>query len=171
MDSLIFYWVLTLIVLIVLIILTDVGTASIITTFIMVMKFMTQQYSDDNVCSRRNKFSGFETEKKTVFTIPEKTSTSFKKEKTLPVLKPEVILENAELLEDVLYPKMFSADDKIFDASVNSGYKNKKALEIRSHWNNNNWKKYYDHELGIHENRSEWWGDDDFELSKKHVVI
>jgi len=115
--------------------------------------------------SKRNRFSGFEPEEKTESITP-------KKEKKLPVLKPEVILENAELLEDVLYPKMFSADDKIFNASIVSGYKEKKAKEIRSHWNNNNWKKYYDYELGIHkqENR-DWWADDDFELSKKHVVI
>ena len=126
---------------------------------------MTQQYSDDNMYSRRNRFSGFETEGKTERVQPDK-------EKKLPVLKPEVILENAELLDDVLYPKMFSADDKIFDASVNSGYKEKKAKEIRSHWNNNNWKKYFDYEFGIHqqENR-DWWSNDDFELSKKHVVI
>jgi hypothetical protein len=150
--------------------LTDVGTASVITSFIMIIKFMTQQYSDDNMYSQRN-ISGLETDEKIGSITPNKVSASFKKEKKLPVLKPEVILENAELLDDVLYPKMFSADDKIFDASVNSGYKNKKALEIRSHWNNDNWKKYYDYELGIHENRSEWWGDDDFELSKKHVVI
>jgi hypothetical protein len=171
MDSLIFYWVLTLVVLLVLVMLTDVGTASIITAFIMIIKFMTQQYSDDNMYSQSNSFSGFETKGKTESPPPNKASAPPKKEKELPVLKPEVILENAELLEDVLYPKMFSADDKIFDASVNSGYKEKKAKEIRSHWNNNNWKKYHDYEFGIHENRSEWWGDDDFELSKKHVVI
>ena len=165
MNPLIFYWVLTLVVLLVLIMLTDVGTASIITAFIMVIKFMTQQYSNDNMYSQKNKFSGFEIEGKT-------ESAPLKKEKKMPVLKPEVILENAELLEDVLYPKMFSADDKIFNASVVSGYKEKKAKEIRSHWNNNNWKKYYDYEFGIHqqENR-DWWANDDFELSKKHVVI
>lgn len=164
MDSLIFYWVLTLVVLLVLVMLTDVGTASIITAFIMVIKFMTQPYSDNNMYSR----SGFETEKKTGSLPVKKTSAP----KKLPVLKPEIIIENAELLEDVLYPKMHSADDKIFNASVVSGYKNKKAKEIRSHWNNNNWKRFYDYELGIHqqENR-DWWADDDFELSKKHVVI
>ena len=133
---------------------------------------MTQQYNDNNMYSQRNRLSGFETEGKTESAPPNKASAPPNKEEELPVLKPEVILENEELLDDVLYPKMFSADDKIFDASVNSGYKEKKAKEIRSHWNNNNWKKYYDYELGIHqqENR-DWWADDDFELSKKHVVI
>ena len=38
-------------------------------------------------------------------------------------------------------PKKYSADDRIFDASVISGYKEKKAKEIRSHINNNNVKK------------------------------
>lgn len=167
MDSLIFYWVLTLVVLLSLVILTDTGTASIITAFIMIIKFMTQSYSDKNMHSRTN-VVGFETEKKTVSPVGKKIVPP----QILPVLKPEVILENAELLEDVLNPKMYSADDKIFNASVVSGYKEKKAKEIRSHLNNNNWKKYYDYELGIHqqENR-DWWADDDFELSKKHVVI
>jgi hypothetical protein len=50
--------------------------------------------------------------------------------------------------------------------------KDKKAKEIRSHWNNNNWKRYYDHELGTHESENrDWWSNDDFELAKKHVVI
>lgn len=176
MDSLIFYWELTLIVLVVLIMLTDVGTASIITTFMVVIKYIMQPYSKKNMFSTR---SCFENEKKGVITTASvnqstgpKVKTSASVSKKLPVLKPEVMVENAELLEDVLHPSLYSADDKIFNASVVSGYKEKKAKEIRSHWNNNNWKKYYDYEMGVHEEENrDWWTDDDFELSKKHVVI
>jgi hypothetical protein len=77
---------------------------------------------------------------------------------------------NEKTLDNILTPDVFTADDKLADMSMHSGRKNKKATEIRSHWNNNNWKKYYDYELGIHENR-EWWTDNDHELSKKHVLI
>ena len=173
MDSLIFYWVLTLIVLVVLIMLTDVGTASVVTAFIMIIKFMSQPYSRQNMWSHR---SGFDQPKKTNPSPKKKTATQVALEPTppkeLPVLKPEVIISNAEMLEDVLYPTEYTADDKIFNASVVSGYKEMKAKEIRSHWNNNNWKKYYDYEMGVHEEENrEWWTDDDFELSKKHVVI
>lgn len=166
MDSLIFYWVLTLVVLIILIIITDVGTASIITAFIIIIKFMVQSYSDKNMFTEKCKISIFESPVETK-QVPVKSE-----KKTLPILKPEVMLENAKLLEEVLYPEQYSADDKIFNASVVSGYKEKKAKEIRSHWNNNNWKKFYDYEMGVHEQENrDWWHDDDYELSKKHVVI
>lgn len=158
-------------VLLILAMMTDIGTASIITAFIIVVKFMTQSYKDRNA----HEYCGveaFETEKEDAPSAPAEELEKKQPSETQPVLKPEVILENAEMLDDILYPKSYSADDKIFNASVVSGYKEKKAKEIRSHWNNNNWKRYYDYELGAHarENR-DWWTDDDFELSKKHVVI
>jgi hypothetical protein len=172
MEPLIFYWVLTLVVLLVLTMLTDVGTASIITTFIVLMKFMTQK--NDNSAKTVSNIEGFESEnttqptQKNVDTI--KTGGALTRKKVLPKLKPEVMLENSKILDDILYPTTYNADDRIFNASVISGYKNKKAIEIRSHLNNNNWKKYFDKEFGEHENRI-WWENDDFELSKKHVVI
>ena len=70
MDSLIFYWVLTLIVLIILIMLTDVGTASIITAFIMIMKFISQPYRGQNMRSTR---SGFDQPKKQEISPKKKT--------------------------------------------------------------------------------------------------
>jgi hypothetical protein len=165
MEPLFLYWVLTLVVLLILMMLTDVGTASIITTFIMVMKFMNQPHKDKNIYGRHP--DGFETEPE-----PEqKTKTAHITPHTeLPILKSDIILENTEMVDDIFNPKTHSADDRIFDASIISGYKEKKAKEIRSHWNNNNTRKYFDYEMGIHENR-EWWTDDDFELSKRHVVI
>lgn len=88
------------------------------------------------------------------------------------VLKNDVLRHNAEMLNRVLNPKEYSADDKIFEQSRISALKPKKSLNIRSHWNNNNWKKYFDYELNIHQNENrDWWTDDDFELSKKHIVI
>lgn len=152
MDSLVFYWVLTLIVLIILTMITDIGTASIVTMFIMVIKFISQS------ADKRPYVSGFEQ--------PTKVNTK------TPKLTPEILKANKDMLDDVLHPEQFSADDKIFDASVVSGLKNKKAKEIRSHWNSshNQWKKYYDLELGAHESRR-WWEDDEEELARKHVVI
>jgi hypothetical protein len=86
------------------------------------------------------------------------------------ILKPKVLSDNMAALDQVLSPESYTADDRIFSTSVNSGYKNKKALDIRANWNNNGLKKYYDKELGDHESRI-WWEDDDLELRKKHVII
>jgi hypothetical protein len=87
-------------------------------------------------------------------------------------LKESVKEENKNKIEHVLDPECGSADDLIFDSSIASGQRNKKSLDIRSKWNssNNQWKKYYDQELGEHESRI-WWEDDEEELSRKHVVI
>jgi hypothetical protein len=169
MDSLIFYWVLTLVVLLVLTMLTNIGTASIITAFIMIIKFMVQIYDNKNISEGTHQTDNIllKTEQKIQKPLQPVDNAPHKK---LPTLKPDVILENIEMIDDILYPKLYSADDRIYDASVISGHKEKKAKEIRSHWNNNNVRKYYDYELGIHANR-EWWGDDDFELSKRHVAI
>ena len=88
-------------------------------------------------------------------------------------LKPKVVEENKQLINDVMDEKFHTADDRIFNASIVSGYKDKIAKENRSHWNNNNWKKYYDYELGIHQQSNrDWWTNDDYELSRAgHVVI
>lgn len=88
-------------------------------------------------------------------------------------LKPQVIEENKHLLNDVLQEKSYTADDRIFNASILSGFKDKIAKENRSKWNNDNWKKYYDYELGTHDQSNrDWWTNDDFELTRAgHVVI
>jgi hypothetical protein len=171
MEPLIFYWVLTLVVLLVLTMLTDVGTASIITTFIILIKFITQKHDNTaEIVSNTESFADTNVphiQKNKEIPKAGGTSTHVR---TLPKLKPSVMLENSKILDDILYPTDYNSDDRIFNASVISGYKNKKAIEIRSHLNNNNWKKYFDKELGEQENRI-WWEQDDFELSKKHVVI
>lgn len=78
--------------------------------------------------------------------------------------------ENAKTVEAVMNPKEQSMDDKLFDASIANGYREKKAKEIRSHFNNNNWKKYFVEEFDNHANR-DWWGDDEYEIGKKHVLV
>lgn len=190
MESLLLYWVLTLIVVIILTLISDVGTATLITSLLIVGVYLAQECSDIG----RQEFvpqshvSGFEAP-------PLLDSPTYNYDMTpddninrpvfpieamdppqvgaiLSDLPPDVLAHNEDMLNDVLSPPEFSADDKIFDASVVAGYKAKKSVDIRSHWNNNNWKKYYDYELGIHADTSrEWWQDDDEELARKHVVI
>jgi hypothetical protein len=188
MDPLIFYWVITLIVLIVLIIITDVGTATFATMILIVIKFMVQPYQKH---TRPHRCSGFEEGNDSADSnetsgntgsLPKQASVKLAKPKQASVkpakpkpnksLPQDVLDENEKMLDGILNPKSSSMDDKIFDASITSGLKAKKSKDIRAHWNNSNWKKYYDYELGIHEQENrDWWADDDFELSKKHVVI
>jgi hypothetical protein len=179
MDSLIFHWVFTLIILVVLLLLTDIGIASVVTMFIVVLKFMSQSYT-----RKTNMFSNFTTDQLDEGNIPEikklpdeKTPVNYKsvqkpKKSVNSILTKELMRENKQMLDAVLNPESQTMDDRVFDASIESGRKSKKAKDIRSHWNNNNWKKYYDYELGIHEQSNrDWWTDDDLELSKKHSII
>jgi hypothetical protein len=63
-------------------------------------------------------------------------------------------------------------DDKLSAAAMDSGSKAKKSMDIRSHWNNDNVRRHFDYEFGIHEDaHREWWQDDDLELASKHVII
>lgn len=169
MDPVMFYWVLTLIILIILSMLTDISSASLITAFIITIKYITQPHN--KICRPviiKNEIVEIKKVKK------ETKQSDVPKEKipVLPVVDPQILIDNAITLEQVLNPGTYTADDKIFDASINAGYKDKKAKEIRSHWNNNNWKRYYDYEFGIHETENrEWWTDNDYEINKKHVVI
>jgi hypothetical protein len=186
MDNPVIYWAVMLLILIILAVLTNMGTACVATAFIMVLKYISQPN-----CIRDGLETGVESDAPAPTSStkhmepptkdsepPTKDSEPPTKDSepppppTLPVLNPQILMDNAAALDDVLNPKLYSADDKIFDASVIAGYKDKKAKEIRSHWNNDNWKKYYDYEMGIHaEENREWWTDNEFEISKKHVVI
>ena len=92
--------------------------------------------------------------------------------KPLAPLSKKIMKENKQTLLDVLYPGTYSADDKLFNKSLASGYKAKQSKDIRSHWNNKNWKRYYDYELGNHEQQHrQWWTNDDAELAKKHMIF
>jgi hypothetical protein len=87
-------------------------------------------------------------------------------------LSKQIIHDNIVAVNSVMNPPDFTADDKIFNASVVSGYKNKKAIEIRSHMNANVMKKYVDEELNsTSDKRNVWWSRNEMELSKKHVVF
>jgi hypothetical protein len=143
MDSLTFYWVLTLIVLLVLILTTNVVVAVAVTTLIIIVRYITQDIKP-----------------------VEQSAPAIK------ILNPSISAENSSMIDDVLSPKTVSADDRIFDASIIHGYKDKKAKEIRSHWNNDGWKKYYNYEMEIHQQENkDWWTNDDLELSQKHLVF
>ena len=169
MDNTTIYWAVMLTILIIIAVLTDIGIACIMTAIIMVLKYISQ-----SKCSKEDMESNNALPSAALLPAasPDVKSEPKTPPKPVPVLKPQVMIDNADALDDILTPKLYTADDKIFDASVVSGYKDKKAKEIRSHWNNNNWKKYYDYEMGIHETENrEWWTDNDFEIGKKHVVI
>jgi hypothetical protein len=158
MDSSIVYWALIFSIFIILILITDVEVAVASTALIMLIKFSIYP------CSPKE---SFEEESEDV-----KSSPPAPKKKQLPTLPASVIKGNIKTLENVLKPKTQTADDRIFNASIESGLKAKKSLDIRSHWNNNNWKKYYEYELGIHEDENrEWWSNNERELSQKHLVI
>lgn len=153
MDSLLFYWVLTLVVLIGLIMIIGVESASVIVVFIILLKFITQHNKKD---------------------IEVKVPINVIDQEKIPIDNAEtkMMTDNAETLDNILYPNIRSADDMIADSSITNGMKDKKAKEIRSHWNSDKWKKYYEYELNIHDQKHrDWWTDDDFELSAKHVVI
>jgi hypothetical protein len=115
-----------------------------------------------------NRVEGMDNDKKP----PSSTVAANDTEAALPMLSSDVLADNRAMVDEIINPTNQSADDKIFDASVVSGYKNKKAKEIRSHWNNNNWKKYYDLELEqASQSANDWWTNDDAELATKHKVF
>ena len=89
----------------------------------------------------------------------------------LPELDSKIIENNKKSLDDIFSNNYQSADDMLAYSLLTNGYKEKKAKVIRSHLNNDNWKKYYDYEFNIHsgENR-DWWSNDDQELSKRHNI-
>lgn len=161
MNSTMFYWVITLIILIILSMLTDISTACLTTAIIITLKHITQNPTNDIASTQENVMTE-------VVEKPEEKTKSVGEKK-----EPEGYLyDNKKTLDSVLDESVGTADDRIFETSIIAGYKDKKAKEIRSHWNNNNWKRYYDYELGIHETENrEWWTDNDYELAKKHIVI
>lgn len=159
MESIALYWVLIILVIIMS------PENCLVTTLIAILLVY--------ILKGKNKKEYFKVEKNTPASEkPASEKPASEDKPKLPELKKEIIEENRAALMDVLKPSITTADDRLMDASINSGKKDKKAKEIRSHWNNNNWKKYYDYEFGIHSTgNSEWWQDDELELSTKHVVF
>lgn len=167
-------YVFTFIIIIILVVL--VGPASVILA--MVILWLTGYIFNTNMSYMEDEiidgFDGGETDTgvDTDKELYDPITQAYEETVSQNLLRYSMGRDNATMLDEVLNPDKYSADDKIFNASVISGYKDKKAKDIRSHWNNNNWKKYYDYELGTHEQEHrDWWTNDDFELSKKHILI
>jgi hypothetical protein len=69
-------------------------------------------------------------------------------------------------------PVAFAADDSLTALGLIVGRRAKESMDIRSHWNNDNWKKYFENELGyFDQSNRDWWTNDDVETSAKHVLI
>lgn len=137
--------VLLFIILIILLLVTDVVTASIITTIIVLFKYM------GNTAGITE---GINNE-------PEKPVSKKPAPPKLPDISLDILNVNEQALNDILSSTTHTADDRLFDAHIVSGLRSKEAIDIRSHINNDNWKKYYNEEFQDHGDR-EWWGSDDF---------
>ena len=136
------YWVLTLIVLIVLVILNGIQA-----TLVTVAILLVAQYYIQSTSSLTNEVKA-----------------------DLP-LEDEISKYNETSLDSILSSTYQDADTSLSGSFIENGKKSKKAADIRSHHNNDNWKKYYDYEFNVHsgENR-DWWSNDDSELSKRHDI-
>lgn len=168
MKPFLFYTVLFFVILILLTLVTDIGTISVILTITLLVKYICQTYSikATDSCHRTNDRQ--HNEKETAIN----TQGFQQQNEEENVLSKNIVESNRNTLDSIYDNQYDTADDKIFNASLVSGGKEKKAKEIRSHWNNENLKKYYDYELFVHEDKNrKWWTEDDYELSKKHVVF
>lgn len=202
MNNLLFYVIMMLIVIVILAIIIGQDKAIIVAAVFIFLQYIKQQrmYSPNRFIQSGHSYyqggrdvegltdTSITTSRSTKPSAPQITTSSVKLSapessagktlkplpKPLPKIKPEVLLENAAMVDNVFNGGTFTADDKLFDKMIHAGYKNKKAIESRSHWNSDNqWKKYYDYELHIHEDAErDWWNDDDLELTRAgHVVI
>jgi len=181
MNTFLFYCVFAFIILIILTALKDIGIASVIVTFMMLAKFTSQ--IKHNSCehftpktttpAKANKPLDESLDKSLDKSLDESLDKPLDKslDKSY-TLSSEIMNSNESALDEILSTGSETADDRIFNSSIISGDKERKAKEIRSHWNNKNWKRMYDYELSVHDRQNkDWWTDDDFELSKKHVVF
>ena len=136
------YWLLTLIVLIVLVILNGIRSTLVTIAILLVAQYYIQSISPLN--NEMNK---------------------------LPKLNDEVSRYNESSLDSILSSTYQDADTSLSGSFIENGKKSKRAADIRSHLNNDSWKKYYDYEFNAisGENR-DWWSNDDSELSKRHDI-
>lgn len=136
------YWLLTLIVLIVLVILNGIRSTLVTVAILLVAQYYIQSVSP--LTNEMNK---------------------------LPKLDDEVSKYNESSLDSILSSTYQDADTSLSGSFIENGKKSKRAADIRSHLNNNSWKKYYDYEFNAisGENR-DWWSNDDSELSRRHDI-
>lgn len=136
------YWLLTLIVLIVLVIINGIRSTLVTVAILLVAQYYIQSISP--LTNEMNK---------------------------LPKLDDEVSRYNESSLDSILSSTYQDADTYLSGSFIENGKKSKRAADIRSHLNNDSWKKYYDYEFNAisGENR-DWWSNDDSELSKRHDI-
>ena len=136
------YWLLTLIVLIILVILNGIRSTLVTIAILLVAQYYIQSISP--LTNEINK---------------------------LPKLDDEVSRYNESSLDSILSSTYQDADTSLSGSFIENGKKSKRAADIRSHLNNDSWKKYYDYEFNVisGENR-DWWSNDDSELSRRHDI-
>ena len=135
------YWLLTLIVLIILVILNGIRSTLVTIAILLVAQYYIQSISP--LTNEINK---------------------------LPKLDDEVSRYNESSLDSILSSTYQDADTSLSGSFIENGKKSKKAADIRSHLNNDSWKKYYDYEFAISGENRDWWSNDDSELSKRHDI-
>ena len=139
------YWLLTLIVLIVLVILNGIKSTLVTVTILLVVQYYIQSTS---------KISPIKNGKQDPL-----------------IIDNEISKYNETSLDSILTSTYQDADISLSNSAIDNGKKNKRATDIRSHFNNDNWKKYYDYEFNIHSGEHrDWWSNDDSELSKRHDI-
>lgn len=135
------YWLLTLIVLIVLVIINGIRSTLVTVAILLVAQYYIQSISP--LTNEMNK---------------------------LPKLDDEVSRYNESSLDSILSSTYQDADTSLSGSFIENGKKSKKAADIRSHLNNDSWKKYYDYEFATSGENRDWWSNDDSELSRRHDI-
>ena len=135
------YWLLTLIVLIVLVIINGIRSTLVTVAILLVAQYYIQSISP--LTNEINK---------------------------LPKLDDEVSKYNESSLDSILSSTYQDADTSLSGSFIENGKKSKKAADIRSHLNNDSWKKYYDYEFATSGENRDWWSNDDSELSRRHDI-
>ena len=151
MEPLTFYWILTLVVLLSLIILTDVDICTICSAVSVVLVAIYMAHASDTQ-ETTSAFTPYEEPINGVWDTP------------APV--PENESKQHSIVDDIIGD---TADDRIYKALANNALKDKNAKTIRAGWNNNSVKKYFTDEF-VEEGRRDWWTEDDDQLSKKHNI-
>lgn len=74
------------------------------------------------------------------------------------------------MVDDMLYPRNETADDRLAKFASHNARKSKKSLEYRSGMTKDKFSHFFQNELDLHEHR-DWWSDPRDEYSDKHVVF
>jgi len=87
-------------------------------------------------------------------------------------IDPKVYEDNnlVNMVDDVLYPRNATVDDRMSQFTSHNERKSKKSLEYRSAHTKDNLERFLANELDTHEHR-EWWYDPRDEYGDKHVIF